>query len=597
MNAIEWARRYVYFWQSSPISGAFDLRKYPLLGDPLLDLSNIRTKTTVWYGPTQSVKSVGLEIATGYRLDMLRKSILFVAQSDDDAKDFAQVKLNPFLKRIPQLVATLKNEKYAQTNMQWLWPTHELIISGPGENAQQSKSVTFLHTDEAHRWNQEYPGAMASLDNRMGLRWDRHALHGTTAADAGSEVDVLYHRGRQNEWHIRCLHCDGMIEPLWEDSAREKYNGERVFHFTDSQSETETLDSIRIVCPHCQKEIRDTFKNRAEMDEGAHYIAANPSADIANNSFRWNAFGPRWKPWRDLLAVYLKAIHSAKLGDLAPYEDWVRKQEVRSWRNEYPMLGVSAPGDYKRADVQHDSAKLRTCSFDKQQGRQGEGLHFWGQVDEWDLDGNSRRIEYAKLATKGDCRAFQLRHGVKDENTAIDFADDQDRYVLAMCAEFHWLAMRSTGEESFSHTVYARDGKTPPVQVEMPWSERRPENPLAGKQTGRIVVSRGSRLPQGWAISILWSKPTIYPQLYRLKNGEVPGRKYGVASDIGKEYTEQLHSYVPMLEVDKKSRLEKKTVWQKVKPDDHAFITSAQSLVLAQMAGYYPAPSLEPVAA
>ena len=79
--------------------------------------------------------------ATGYRLDMLRKSILFVAQSDDDAKEFAQVKLNPFLKRIPQLVATLKNEKYAQTNMQWLWPTHELIISGPGERVMDAASA------------------------------------------------------------------------------------------------------------------------------------------------------------------------------------------------------------------------------------------------------------------------------------------------------------------------------------------------------------------------------------------------------------------------------------------------------------------------
>ena len=102
-NALDYAAKHVYFWQSSPISGAFDAKKYPFVCKPLLSLDNIETKETTVYGPAQSFKSVFLQIATAYRLGIAQNTVLAVAQSDDLAEEFAKVKLNPFLERLPHL--------------------------------------------------------------------------------------------------------------------------------------------------------------------------------------------------------------------------------------------------------------------------------------------------------------------------------------------------------------------------------------------------------------------------------------------------------------------------------------------------------------
>lgn len=591
MNALEYAKRFVYFWQSSPIAGGFDDSRYPFCRDVLLALDDIDCKTMVLYGPTQSFKTACLQIATAYRLDVKRKSVMAVAQTDDDAGKFHDVKLEPFLSRIPSLANTMRKGAYAKKTTLWKWATHELIITGPGLMAQQSDSVCYLHSDEAHVWNRTNPGAMASLDNRMGLRWDRNGFHATTAAEAGTEIDIAFHKGRQNEWHLRCPHCNGLFQPLWTDASRKQYNGHEVFTYKESQSETETLDSLRMHCPHCQVEIQDAPRVRADMDSGARYIASNPQADKSFNSFRWNAFAPRWKAWRDLLAIFLKACHSAKLGDLSPYSDWLTKQEVRTDFHEFPMLGDSTHGrNYNCADVSLEQSHLRTCSFDVQEGTAGEGFHLWGQVDQWQRNGDSKRVAYRRLATWSDARAFQLEHHVADKNTAVDFGH-RDREVFAACAKYHWLSLKSGDEENFRHAIHGKNNEV--TWVAMPYSETRAENPMTGKETGKVVIPRGRKLPNGFAISRLWSKPAIYPILFALKSGTA-GREYGIARDINPEYVEQLHSYIPAIDLNEKTNTPRGTLWKKVKHNDHAFITSAQNLILALIAGYYPMSKTEP---
>lgn len=582
-NAIEWARQKVYLWQSSPIQGKFDETKYPFCIAPLLALDDIDCKTMVLLGPTQSFKTVVLQIATGYRLDIRRKSILAVAQSDEDSKDFAKIKLNPFLERIPSLINSLKDDRSAKTISQWLWPTHELIISGPGENAQQSKSVCYLHTDEAHMWNLAYPGAMASLDNRMGLRWDRQGFHATTAADAGTEIDILYHTGKQNEWHLRCIHCNRLVWPKWEEDAKTYYNGHRVFRWIDSQSESETLDSVRMRCPHCDKETEDSLRNRIDMDEGAAYVTMNPGSDKSYNSYRWNAFAPRWKSWRDLLAVYLKALHSAKLGDIKPYSDWITKQEVRTNMHEFPMMGTVVRGDYAGGEVKVDPDALRTCSFDVQEGMAGEGFHIWGLCEQFDKDGGSKRIAYERLASWDDARAFQLKHGAPDKSTCCD-CGARAREVFAYCARFHWLAVKSSDEDQFAHLIM-QPGKATQT-INLPYSQTRLESPNVGQENRQPIV-RGGRVPSGFAISRNWSKPSIYPVLHALKSGET-GREFSIPKDINPLYVDQLHAYIPALDVDKKTNSTRKVVWRKIKQADHAFVCSAQSLLMAMIHGFYP---------
>ena len=575
-NALEYARKHVDFWQSSPIVGKFDDAKYPFIRKPLLSLDDIDAKETVVYGPTQSMKTVFAQIATAYRLAVNQCSILITAQSDDDVDEFSKVKMRPFIERLPHLIKTVTAKPTINLIQ---WPSFELILSGPGENASESKSVRFWHSDESHRYAH---GRLASLANRCGYRWNRHMLHTTTAADAGTEVDGKFHKGNQQEWHVRCLHCSALFQPLWEDESRRVYNGHRVFQWLDNGSETETLDSIRFVCPHCDKPIDNTPRNRVEMDDGADYIAVNPGADRTALSFRWNAFATRYKPLRDLLSIYLSAIESAKLGDFKPYEDWVKKQEVRTWTGEVPQVGTVTLGrDHELSQIEVVESDLVIGSCDVQSEN---GFHIWALADVWHPNGDSKRLAYDKLASFDDLRAWQLRHGIRD------FTPGKDRHpslcvdhghlqsdTFAACARYGWLALKSTDEDGFSHVVKRKN--LPDMLIEKPWSVVRPGNSLIGKsgsQSAKLCATR------------LWSKPSIYPMLYRLSRGDTT-RKYGIASDISPHFTDQIASYMPSSTTDKKTG-GIKPFWRKIKRQDHSFICAAQSLMLAMMFGQYSAP-------
>jgi hypothetical protein len=326
------------------------------------------------------------------------------------------------------------------------------------------------------------------------------------------------------------------------------------------------------------------------MDLGADYVTMNPNADIAIRSFRWNAFAPRWKAWRDLLAIYLKAIHSAKLGDLAPYRDWVTKQEVRSWEGIWPTLGDSTKGrDYKVADCVPDSTKLMTCTFDVQEGKssKGEGLHIWGLVEQWEENGDSRRIAFKQLPTFTDARAFQIEHGVLDKHTACDSGDTLQRTVFARCSEWHWLALKSSDETNFAHEIV--DKVTHRVRyIGLPYSTTEMESSLVGtKKAKGVRLPRGGRVPDGYAVTRTWSKPILYALLHALKSGNTD-RKYGIAVDINPVFIEHIHSYMPQHVTDKKTNVATKTIWVRVKPADHGFICAAQGLVVAMIHGFYP---------
>lgn len=577
-DAISYARKHVYFWQASPISGPFDDAKYPFIRSPLLSLDDIDAKESVIYGPAQSFKSVFLQIATAYRLAVSQNTVLAIAQSDDDADEFAKVKLNPFLERLPHLMETQVGK---HTINLWRWPNHELIISGPGTNAQNSKSARYIHTDESHLYKL---GTLAALTDRSGQRWNRHGLHVTTAADEGTEVDVKWHQGNQQEWHVRCLHCNALFQPLWEEESRRVYNGHRVFQWLDNGSETETLDSIKMVCPKCDKPIENTPRNRVMMDDGADYIAGNPAADKSTLSFRWNAFASRYKPLRDLLSIYLKAIESAKLGDFKPYENWVKKQEVRTWTGEVPSVGSSSVGrDHSLSQIEVAEGDLVVGSCDIQS--EG-GFHIWALADVWHPNGDSKRLSYDKLASFDDLRAWQLRHGVKDFDAKKDrhpfMALDHGHLesdTFAACARWNWLALKSTGEDGFSHVVKRRN--LPDLIIEKPWSVVRAGNPLLGKSNSQNAKLCATRL---------WSKDRIYSMLYKLKNGDTT-RKYGIAEDINPVFVDQLHSYSQAITTDKKTGGVKQ-YWRQTRKNDHAFICAAQSLLMALIHGVYSAPDI-----
>ncbi len=577
MTALEWAEKYVYFAKSSPVTGPFLLKKYPFLKRPLESLDDISKKQTVVYKASSALGTVFLQIATGFRLDRRPGDMLLVAQSDDDAGDWSKTRIRPFIQSLEPLMSMLKNDKNAITNDLMQWPHQFVIISGPGLNSQNSKQVRYVHSDEAHLYK---AGALAAFDKRMGGRWDRASLDVSTAADEGADVDLRYYEGRQNEWHHRCS-CGELIWLLWREAAKKHY-GQEVFRWRECEHEADTLQTIHVVCPRCGKPHEDTPRARFALLSDGDYIAMNPNAQPKNESFRWNVFAAHWISWGDILSEHFQAMRAARIGDLTKHADFVKKRECRSYVAEIPDLGESVAGrDYKLDEIWDEEPVIRIGAIDVQD--EG-GLHFWLQIDDFAVDGSSRRVFYGRVSTWEQCKAIMEKHEVNPHNVFVD-AGDRTREVFARCSEWQWYALFSSDDQSFVHLITIANDQ-PKQPISRPYSMTRMEDSMKGKRRLEIVRGSAGGLPQGFCYSRLWSKPVIAGILSHLKSG-TSGRYYGIATDISADFVSQIHSYVCGKKRDKTTNAVK-IYWRQVKKDDHAFSTASMCIIGAMVAGFFP---------
>jgi hypothetical protein len=213
----------------------------------------------------------------------------------------------------------------------------------------------------------------------------------------------------------------------------------------------------------------------------------------------------------------------------------------------------------------------RTLFYDVQDAG---GLHFWGGADDWKIEtGESRRAWYGRLESWSQLRDKQIELGVKDHLTGIDIGHRM-RETLAKCAEWHWFGYKGDDAIDFTHMVEIIKGK-PKIAIKRPWSEVRKEDALIGSTIERDPKTNKRRLRT--ALTMLWSNPSIYPILYNLKNGN--GRYYGIASDMSKEYKQQLNSKVPKL-------VDGKQTWVNIGPD-HAWDIACGNLLIAIRNGFF----------
>lgn len=580
MKTRDFAANHIRFSKTSPVTGLFRLAQYPFLGKPMDAADDIRVKRLIIFKAASCLGTVLGQIINAKRIVCDAGDQKMVCQTDDDGAMWTKTRGKEWIMSIPDAVRLISKEKYSVTNDLWIFRHKFLEISGPGINAAQSVQVRYLQTDESHL--EAYPqGRLVEFEKRMGTRFDQQATHITTAPDVGREVDSFYMEGQQDEWALRCK-CGELVLPLWHEESRAKYNGEQVWQERDGNP--------LFVCPYCSHAHGDTDRERYALTVDGDYLTQNPSAPIQTRSFQWPVWATSWSSWRKLFAEYRLAIEAAKLGDLKGLEDWRKKRECRSYTPSIPDFGNTQSGGYNLGDIWAVIEPRRFCGFDFQEGKQAEGVHWWGQIDSYALTGDSRRIAFNRLESWADCRAFQLRHGVLGCNTFCD-AGHRDKEVFARCAEWQWYAMLSSDDELFHHRIRIDNQES---LIENPYfTQTKAQNPMsgqAGNQTRKkkrgIVSLTGTNLPRGWCWSRTWSKPNIGYLLLRLKSG-LAGVSYGIASDIDPRYTAQLNSYMETYDIVKRTNTRRRILKQ-IREDDHSFATSSLCLLGAIIRGYFP---------
>lgn len=588
MTTLEFAQKHVRFGRTSPITGAFRLELYPFLAEPMAAADDLAIKRSTIFKASSSLGTVIGQILNAKRIVCDVGDQLMVCQTDSDAEKWTKTRGKEWLEAIPDVMRLLKNDKYAQTNELWLFRHKFLSITGPGINSAQSVQVRYVQTDEAHL--EAYPnGRLVEFEKRMGGRWDRQGTHITTAPSKGREVEGFFNEACQKEFNWRCPKCNDLVWALWQKRALDRYNGERIFHWRECQSENETLDSIVAICPHCQHESKDVSRDRYALVRNGAYLAENPTAPSHLASFRWSVFNSHWIPWRELLSEYKAAERAAVMNDLKPYEDFVKKRECMVYDGDMPDIHAGGvKRSYALGTIELVEKEKRFAAFDVQDGNaDNPGLHFWAQCDQFNRDGSSHRIDFQRLTTWGACKEFFERHKVAPRNAYFDATGRRAREVYRHCAEWNTVAMISTDDESFLHMVPNPQGKNlPRIQMRLPYSPPTQEDGYIGtSQKPRGPLGRCTFPAPGMCVAGRWSKPAIGNYLMALKAGQA--QSYSIARDINPEYTAQLNSYAYVPDTNKKTGVTH-TILKQIRRADHAFATSSLCLLGAIISNFFP---------
>lgn len=574
MNTLDFARKFIRFDKSSPITGRFDDAMYPFLRKPFEVADDIRVKRLIMFKASSALGTVAGQIINLKRIICDVGDQLMVCQTDDDASTWAKTRGKEWVRSNADAMRLLSRDKYAMTNDLWLFRHKFLGITGPGINAAQSVQVRYVQTDESHL--EAYPpGRLIEFEKRMGGRWDRQATHITTAPDAGKEVDTFFLEGQQDEWNFRCPKCAELIWPLWGEDSKEKY-GLNIFDHTIS-------GEVVLRCPYCLRSYLDTARSRYDLVRDGDYVAQNPSAPIETRSFRWSVFAAHWISWREMLIESRAAIAEAKLGNLKPLEDFTKKRLCKQWSAFLIDYGDGrGANDYKLGDAWECGESERFMGVDRQAGKADEGEHFWCLVAQYDREGNSRRLSYRKVQTWSQLDAIQSEFGVKSRNVYVD-SGYENRSTFRECGKRCWFATRGTDETGFIHTIQNGDRK---VNFDMPYSQGELQSGIIGqKQPDKQIRHRRDRVPSGWAWQFAMANPTLYGYLSALIGGS-SGRYFGVASDFPNEYREHMPAFIQVIEKDKFGR-DKKPIWKPVR-QTHPWDCEVQCLLGAIRAGYYP---------
>lgn len=539
---------------------------------------DIQVKRLVIYKASSAMGTVLGQILNLKRIVCDVGDQLMICQTDDDANTWSKTRGKEWIKANADAMRLLSRDKYSMNNDLWLFRHKFLGITGPGINAAQSVQVRYVQTDESHL-DAYPPGRLVEFEKRMGGRWDRQATHITTAPDEGKEVDTFYREGQQDEWHFRCPTCADLISPLWGEYAIEKY-GKAIF--------SESAIGVVFECPNCKAQFNDTARDRFALVKDGDYVATNTSASIHTRSFQWSVFAAHWISWGDLMVEHLAAMTAAKLGDLKPHEDWVKKRLCRAYVPTLPDFGDSkGASDYCLGDMWECRESERFIGIDRQAGKSDEGEHLWILIVQYDRYGNSRRLAYRKVQTFAQAEALANEFQVKPQNVYCD-SGYENRSTFRECGKRNWFTVRGSDETEFLHTKKIdKQMRT----ISMPYSQGELQSGIIGQKADKLVRQKGSRVPAGYAWQFVQANPTLYGYLSANIGGS-SGRYFGIASDFPEEYRKNMPSFIIVTETDKKTQIAKKPTWKKIR-EDHAWDCEIAALLGAIRAGFHPLAKIE----
>lgn len=525
-----WCEDHIKSIPYSPLPGPFRSENSPWIREVMEAIVDPKIRLVSIIAAVQSSKTTSPELTLCYIIANLPGPCLWLDQTDEDAKDESESRLQklfescePVKKLFPKNKNKQRNCTIHFSNGMTLW-----LLGAYNKTNLQRSSIRWLFGDETWRWP---VGHMAEAEARTtAFGWLGKCVFMSQGGEENDDTHRKFETTDMREWHYKCPKCGKYIPYKWEnvewDDDCKDENGEYDF--------SKINHSTALKCPECGEYFEDSDRMRRILNKDGKFIALNPNASKENVGFHWNALASM--SWGKIAELYLRAKIAARKGDSSLLQQFYQKRLALAWREfaEDYRLEI-ASGSYNSGDVWDEEAgfnklgeiiappfaeneviaPLRIMSVDVQMNC------FYLVVRAWSINGSSRLLWHEKVLTWEDIEEIQKRFKILDNLVFVD-AGYNSFEVYKHCGERNWIALMGDNRANFFHRL--PNGKT----------VLRFYSPVK-----HIFISRYVKCRMHF-----WSNLNVKDTLARIRRNQNPadGATWEVPTDISEDYLKQMES-------------------------------------------------------
>jgi len=526
----KWCEEHIKSIPFSPMPGPFRSENSPWVREVMEAIVDPKIKLVSMIAAVQSSKTTAPELTLCYIIANLPGPCLWLDQTDEDAKDESESRLQKLFESCEQVRKFFPKNKNKQRNCtihfnngMTLW-----LLGAYNKTNLQRRSIRWLFGDETWRWP---VGHMAEAEARTtAFGWLGKCVFMSQGGEENDDTHRKFETTDMREWHYKCPKCEKFIAYKWEniewdDDAKDE-NGEYDFRKINQNT--------ALKCPECGEYFEDSDRMRRILNRDGMFIPMNPNASKENAGFHWNALASM--SWGKLAELYLRAKIAARKGDSSLLQQFYQKRLALPWKEfaEDYRLEIASSG-YNSGDAWAEEggfnktaeiisqpfseneciAPLRIMSVDVQMDC------FYLVVRAWSPEGSSRLLWHERALTWEDIEEVQKRFRVLDNLVFID-AGYNSYEVYKQCGKRNWIAVMGDNRANFHHRL--QSGK----------SVLRFYSPVKN-----IFISKQTKCRMHF-----WSNLNVKDTLARIRRNQNPsdGATWEVPCDISEDYLKQMES-------------------------------------------------------
>ena len=525
-----WCEEHIKSIPYSPMPGPFRSDNSPWVREVMEAIVDPKVKLVSMIAAVQSSKTTAPELTLCYIIANLPGPCLWLDQTDEDAKDESESRLQKLFESCSQVKKFFPKNKNKQRNCtihfsngMTLW-----LLGAYNKTNLQRRSIRWLFGDETWRWP---IGHMAEAEARTtAFGWLGKCVFMSQGGEEADDTHRKFETTDMREWHYKCPKCGKYIPYKWEnvewDDDCKDENGEYDF--------TKINQNTALKCPECGEYFEDSDRMRRILNKDGMFIPQNPNASKENVGFHWNALASM--SWGKLAELYLRAKIAARKGDSSLLQQFYQKRLALAWKEfaEDYRLEI-ASGSYNSGDVWDEEAgfnkfgeiiappfgesesiaPLRIMTVDVQMSC------FYLVVRSWSINGSSRLLWHERVLTWEDIEEIQKRFHILDNLVFVD-AGYNSFEVYKQCGQRKWIALMGDNRANFFHRL--PQGKT----------VLRFYSPVK-----HIFISKYVKCRMHF-----WSNLNVKDTLARIRRNQNPSdaATWEVPTDISEEYLKQMES-------------------------------------------------------